>query len=111
MLQTLAQHWPNIESMRSMKSRWSVTEIGQIVDGRCLDGRCLGNNFLRLFFWNVKIFRHLKLEIALAIPASNDEKWTASNSLGRWANIKLALAQCIVSSVENARPGPARYAS
>ena len=27
-----------------------------------------------LFFINNNIFRHLKLEIALAIPASNDEK-------------------------------------
>ena len=27
-----------------------------------------------LFFINSHIFRHLKLEIALAIPASNDEK-------------------------------------
>ena len=24
----------------------------------------------------ITIFRHLKLEIALAIPASNDEKWS-----------------------------------
>ena len=28
-----------------------------------------------LFFININIFRHLKLEIALAIPASNDEKY------------------------------------
>ena len=27
-----------------------------------------------LFFINLNIFRHLKLEFALAIPASNDEK-------------------------------------
>ena len=28
-----------------------------------------------LFFINSNIFRHLKLEIALAIPASNEEKY------------------------------------
>ena len=28
-----------------------------------------------LFFINSNIFRHLKLEIALAIPGSNDEKY------------------------------------
>ena len=27
-----------------------------------------------LIFFNKSVFRHLKLEIALAIPASNDEK-------------------------------------
>ena len=31
------------------------------------------------------IFRHLKLEIALAIPASNDEKWNSYTSIsGSW---------------------------
>ena len=29
------------------------------------------------------IFRHLKLEIALAIPASNDEKYNWNNSAGQ----------------------------
>ena len=29
---------------------------------------------------NINIFRHLKLEIALAIPASNDEKYNWNNS-------------------------------
>ena len=29
------------------------------------------------------IFRHLKLEIALAIPASNDEKWNSYTSISR----------------------------
>ena len=28
-------------------------------------------------------FRHLKLEIALAIPASNDEKYNWNNSTGQ----------------------------
>ena len=32
--------------------------------------------FTRLFFINSHIFRHLKPEIALAIPASNREKYT-----------------------------------
>ena len=32
---------------------------------------------------NINIFRHLKLEIALAIPASNDEKYNITNSAGQ----------------------------
>ena len=32
---------------------------------------------------NIYIFRHLKLEIALAIPASNDEKYNWNNSAGQ----------------------------
>ena len=35
------------------------------------------------FFINSTIFRHLKLEIALAIPALNDEKCNWSNSAGQ----------------------------
>ena len=35
------------------------------------------------FFINSNIFRHLKLEIALAIPASNDNKYNWSNSAGQ----------------------------
>ena len=34
-------------------------------------------------FENIYIFRHLKLEIALAIPASNDEKYNWNNSAGQ----------------------------
>ena len=34
-----------------------------------------GNFHTCLFFINSHIFRHLKLEIALAIPASNDKKY------------------------------------
>ena len=41
-------------------------------------GRCSVNPILSywgcLFFINIRIFHHLKLEIALAIPASNGEK-------------------------------------
>ena len=32
---------------------------------------------------NIYIFRHLKLEIALAIPASNDEKYNWNTSAGQ----------------------------
>ena len=39
------------------------------------------------FFINSNIFRHLKLEIALAIPASNDEKYNWSNSAGQGLNM------------------------
>ena len=34
-------------------------------------------------YLNRNIFRHLKLEIALAIPASNDEKLNKNNSAGQ----------------------------
>ena len=34
-----------------------------------------------LFLKNIDIFRHLKLEIALAIPASNDEKYNTTYSV------------------------------
>ena len=36
-----------------------------------------------VFFINSNSFRHLKLEIALAIPASNDEKYKWNNSAGQ----------------------------
>ena len=58
--------------------RCSVSLITQL-------GRCI-------FKKNKNIFRHLKLEIALAIPASNDEKYNSNNSAGQgltiyiWAN-------------------------
>ena len=35
-------------------------------------------------FLNINIFRHLKLEIALAIPALNEWKIEANNSAARW---------------------------
>ena len=35
-----------------------------------------------LFFIDANIFRHLKLEIALAIPALNEEKIEPNNSAG-----------------------------
>ena len=38
----------------------------------------------RLYFpKSINIFRHLKLEIALAIPASNDEKYNGNNLAGQ----------------------------
>ena len=36
-----------------------------------------------LFSKIINIFCHLKLEIALAIPASNDEKYNITNSAGQ----------------------------
>ena len=36
-----------------------------------------------LFSKNIYIFRHLKLEIALAIPASNDEKYYTTSFVGK----------------------------
>ena len=53
--------------------------MDNIVGGRCSVSlitqlrRCI-------FSKNKNIFRHLKLEIALAIPASNDEKYNSNNS-------------------------------
>ena len=38
------------------------------------------SNYSMLFFTNINIFRHLKLEIVLAIPASNYSKIEANNS-------------------------------
>ena len=38
-------------------------------------------------FENIYIFRHLKLEIVLAIPASNDEKYNWNNSAGEGLSI------------------------
>ena len=50
-------------------------------------GRCSVSLITRLkrciFSKNKNIFRHLKLEIALAIPASNDEKYNSNNSAGQ----------------------------
>ena len=50
-------------------------------------GRCSVSLITQLrrciFSKNVNIFRHLKLDIALAIPASNDEKYNSKNSAGQ----------------------------
>ena len=40
-----------------------------------------------LFVYSINRFRHLKLEIALAIPTSNDEIWIAI-----WHILKLEIA-------------------
>ena len=52
-----------------------------------------------IFSKNIYIFRHLKLEIALAIPASNDEKYNWNNSAGKglW-NITASQSQKAVSA-------------
>ena len=50
-------------------------------------GRCSVSLITQLRKWvfskNKNIFRHLKLEIALAISASNDEKYNSNNSAGQ----------------------------
>ena len=45
------------------------------------------NNSIRvmLLFTNRNIFRHLKLEIALAIPLSNDVKYNRNDLFGQGA--------------------------
>ena len=56
--------------------------MDNIVGGRCSVSvitqlrRCI-------FSKNKNIFCHLKLEIALAIPALNDEKYNSNNSAGQ----------------------------
>ena len=56
--------------------------MNDIVCGRC--SVILIVQYWRcLFFININIFRHLMLEIALAIPASNDEKYNWINSAGQ----------------------------
>ena len=58
-------HWKNWASSNLWKSHWNKSNI--------FDARCLVILFLCLFFVKyIFIFRLLKLEIALAIPASND---------------------------------------
>ena len=55
--------------------------MGDIVCGRCSVNQII--QFKRCIFKkNINIFRHSKLEIALAIPASNDEKYNTTNSAG-----------------------------
>ena len=49
----------------------NITEFDKIVFVRCLVDPIIQYCGLCI---NIRIFRHLKLEIALAIPASNDEK-------------------------------------
>ena len=39
-----------------------------------------------IFLEKINIFRNLKLEIALAIPASNDEKYNKNNLAVQWLN-------------------------
>ena len=56
--------------------------MDNIVCGRCSVSQII--QFRRcIFSKNIYIFRHLKLEIALAIPASNDEKYNWNNSAGQ----------------------------
>ena len=57
-------------------------------------GRCLVSKITRFrtckFLKKIYIFRHLKLEIALAIPVSNDKKYNWNNSAGqglKWLEI------------------------
>ena len=50
-------------------------------------GRCSVSQITQLrrciFSKNINIFRHLELEIALAIPGPNDEKYNWNNSAGQ----------------------------
>ena len=56
--------------------------MDNIVGGRCPVSKI--TQFRRcIFSKNIYIFRHLKLEIALAIAAANDEKYNWNNSAGQ----------------------------
>ena len=56
--------------------------MNNIVGGRC--SASLITQLKRcIFSKNKNILRHLKLEIALAIPASKDEKYNSNNSAGQ----------------------------
>ena len=59
--------------------------MNNIVCSRCLVSKI--TQFRRCIFSKIiYIFRHLKLAIALAIPASNDEKYNWNNSAGQGLN-------------------------
>ena len=44
-----------------------------------------------LFSKNINFFCHLKLEIALAIPASNDEKYNLTSSAGQGLIVEIPM--------------------
>ena len=51
-----------------------------VVDAQLVKQFNLKDIYLKKY---INIFCHLKLEIALAIPASNDEKYNKTNSAGQ----------------------------
>ena len=62
-------------------------KIDNRVCGRCPISRII--QFKKcLFSKNINIFRHLKLEIALAIPAANDEKYSTTNTAGQGSTLQ-----------------------
>ena len=71
--------------------------MDNIVCGRC-SVRQITQIRRCIFFLNINIFRHLKLEIVLAIPASYDEKY----SRGRVKNGQLF--SCLCMSTEYKSP-------
>ena len=69
--------------------------MDNIVGGRC--SVSLITQLIRcIFSKSENIFRHLKLEIALAIPASNDEKYNSNNSAGQGLTLILLITTSIV---------------
>ena len=53
-----------------------------------------------IFLEHIYIFRHLKLEIALAIPASYDEKYFWNNSAGQGLDDLSVNSQSIVMKLQ-----------
>ena len=65
------------------------------------DAHCMKSLFCEyLFFTNNNIFRHLKLEIASAIPALNDEKSNKQFSSTKVKNEIFPLAQRSAELIE-----------
>ena len=74
-----------------VSNRINATKIDQIFSGRCSEANQIFQFGRCLFFINRNIFRHLKLEIALAIPASNEGKVIWNHSAGQGLKTVLAL--------------------
>ena len=68
---------PYIDGFKHVLDHKNITKFDQIGFGRCSVNPII-QYWKCLFFIN--IFRHLKLEIALAIPASNDEKYKRNSA-------------------------------
>ena len=60
-----------IYGLKHLLDHINIVKFDKIVSGRCSVNPII-QYWLCLFFININVFLHLKLEIALAIPASNE---------------------------------------
>ena len=73
--------------------------MDNIVGGRCSVSlitqlrRCI-------FSKNKNIFRHIKLEIALAIPAANEEQYNSNNSAGQGLSMFYVLIRLLFHLID-----------